>query len=995
LSAGTGVSLTGDNTAKSVTIGLNAATQSAQGALSSTDKTKLDGIATGAEVNQNTFGTVTAGGTSVASASKTGTLALSAGNGVTLTGDNVGKSVTIAVPNATQSVAGAMSSTDKTKLDGIATGAEVNQNTFGSVTAGGVTVASASKTGTLALTAGNAVTLTGDNTGKAVTIAVPNATQSVAGAMSAADKAKLDGTTAGAQLNQNAFSTVTAGGATIVADSPTDTLTITTGTGIAITGDATNDGLTIAVDATIETKTGAQAKADAVQTNLTNHIGTGGTAHAAVVSGGANGFMTGTDKSKLDGIATGAEVNQNAFSTVTAGSTTLAADSKTDTLTVSGGTGITVTGNATTDTMTIAVDSTIETTTGAQSKADAAQTAAQNWAKGYGLGDVAKNIASTDLNALDMTGFYLGNNLTNAPGGSTGYFFIINMKYSATFATQQAFRFGSGSTGAGGNYIRQMNAGTWSAWEAQANTDVVTTTTNGLMIAADKSKLDGVAAGATNYTHPATHPPSIIVQDASNRFTTDTEKATWNAKAPTTAVTTTTNGLMIAADKSKLDGIAAGAEVNQNTFATIAVSGQSNVVADSKTDTLTLAGGTNVTLTTDATNDKITIDLSSNVQQFPLTDASGKSVLYTGSLDDLKTPGFYYSGSSTTFKPLSAADGTGGLIGLVTVYQIATSAYLQIYTTTTNRTFQRYFNGTSWNGWVELADTDAVTTSANGLMIASDKSKLDGIATGAEVNQNTFSTITAGGVSVASASKTGTLAFTAGNAVTLTGDNTGKAVTIAVPNATQSVAGALSSTDKTKLDGIATGAEVNQNAFATVVAGGVSLVADAESDTLTVNAGAGVVITGTASSDSFTINADLAGSGVASTVARSDHNHDTTYVKKTGDTITGSLDVATALTQAGKPIATIAGGTSGIVYGMQYGSVSAVAGTGTKSVAVTFPIVFAATPVIFVQHWSLAGVFSNWYVYNGATNGFTLYHLGLSSVDLTGTSFRWFAVGQL
>ncbi|OZQ64072.1 hypothetical protein CA600_17710 [Paenibacillus sp. VTT E-133280] len=48
--------------------------------------------------------------------------------------------------------------------------------------------------------------------------------------------------------------------------------------------------------------------------------------------------------------------------------------------------------------------------------------------------------------------------------------------------------------------------------------------------AAEKTKLAGVATGATNYTHPATHPAAIIVQDASNRFVTDAEKTAWNAK---------------------------------------------------------------------------------------------------------------------------------------------------------------------------------------------------------------------------------------------------------------------------------------------------------------------------------------------------------------------------------------------------------------------------------------------------------------------------------
>ncbi|OBZ08592.1 hypothetical protein [Bacillus sp. FJAT-26390] len=50
---------------------------------------------------------------------------------------------------------------------------------------------------------------------------------------------------------------------------------------------------------------------------------------------------------------------------------------------------------------------------------------------------------------------------------------------------------------------------------------------------AEKTKLSGVAAGANNYVHPANHPASIITQDASNRFVTDTEKAAWNGKAVT------------------------------------------------------------------------------------------------------------------------------------------------------------------------------------------------------------------------------------------------------------------------------------------------------------------------------------------------------------------------------------------------------------------------------------------------------------------------------
>ena len=51
----------------------------------------------------------------------------------------------------------------------------------------------------------------------------------------------------------------------------------------------------------------------------------------------------------------------------------------------------------------------------------------------------------------------------------------------------------------------------------------------------------------------------------------------------------------------------AGGENNQNAFSNVAVSGQSTVAADSQTDTLNFAAGSNVTITTNATSDTVTI----------------------------------------------------------------------------------------------------------------------------------------------------------------------------------------------------------------------------------------------------------------------------------------------------------------------------------------------------------------------------------------------------
>lgn len=67
---------------------------------------------------------------------------------------------------------------------------------------------------------------------------------------------------------------------------------------------------------------------------------------------------------------------------------------------------------------------------------------------------------------------------------------------------------------------------------------------NGLMTKEDKSKLDGIQAQANKYEHPANHPASVIIQDASNRFVTDAEKNTWNGKANKTAATENALGLV-------------------------------------------------------------------------------------------------------------------------------------------------------------------------------------------------------------------------------------------------------------------------------------------------------------------------------------------------------------------------------------------------------------------------------------------------------------------
>ena len=238
------------------------------GIMTGADKTKLNSIASGAEVNQNAFSNVKIGSTTVAADGKTDTLELVAGSNVTITPDATNDKITIAATDTTYSeastsAAGLMSTSDKTKLNGIATGAEVNQNAFSNVKVGSTTVAADAKTDTLELVAGTNITLTPDTANDKITITATDTTYSDAvangdsGLMSGADKAKLNGIATGAEVNQNAFSNIKVGSTTVAADTKTDTVELVAGSNITITPDATNDKITIT--ATDTTYTAASA----------------------------------------------------------------------------------------------------------------------------------------------------------------------------------------------------------------------------------------------------------------------------------------------------------------------------------------------------------------------------------------------------------------------------------------------------------------------------------------------------------------------------------------------------------------------------------------------------------------------------------------------------------------------------------------------------------------------------------------------------------------
>lgn len=251
-----------------------------------------------------------------------------------------------------------------------------------------------------------------------------------------------------------------------------------------------------------EADTMAQDKADAaagtVQTNLTNHIGTGGTAHANAVANGAAGFITGADKAKLDGVA----ANANNYShPIGDGNQHVPATGTTNNGKVlkAGSTA----GSAAWGTVNFSEVGSKPTTLA-----------------GYGIADAAPSSHVTDKSNPHA--------VTAAQVGA-----YTKTESDTNFAPKS-------HVGAGGT----------------AHANAVSNGAAGFMTGADKAKLDGIAASANNYVHPTTsgnkHIPaggaanqflewsadgtavwstvaaSQVIEDASNRFVTDTEKATWN-----------------------------------------------------------------------------------------------------------------------------------------------------------------------------------------------------------------------------------------------------------------------------------------------------------------------------------------------------------------------------------------------------------------------------------------------------------------------------------
>jgi hypothetical protein len=118
-------------------------------------------------------------------------------------------------------------------------------------------------------------------------------------------------------------------------------------------------------------------------------------------------------------------------------------------------------------------------------------------------------------------------------------------------------------------------------------------------------------------------------------------------------------------------GSAGGGETNEYSFKTISVAGQSDVVADTTTDTLTLAAGSNMTITTDASTDTITFASSGGGGGgggsgiFAATgsiQATTGNIMISGSTSGLGFPALHISGSMSSSINSVLIEGSGSKV---------------------------------------------------------------------------------------------------------------------------------------------------------------------------------------------------------------------------------------------------------------------------------------------------------------------------------------------
>lgn len=288
-----------------------------------------------------------------------------------------------------------------------------------------------------------------------------------------------------------------------------------------------------------------------------------------------------------------------------AGESTIVADSNNDTLTVAAGTGVSLTTNASTDTLTItnsAPDQTVVLTagTGISTSGTYPNFTISNTDTGS-----AQNIFKNFAVAGQSTIVADSNNDTLTAVAGTGITLTTNATTDTLTITNSAPDQVVSITGAGTSVV----TGTYPNFTVTSADQYVGTVTSvavsagtGITVSGSPITTSGTITVTNNDRGSSQNIFKNIAVPGQPTIVASTNNDTFTIK-PGSGISATTlaNDITI----SNTDPGSA-----QAIFKNIAVSGQPTVVADSNNDTLTLVAGANITLTTNATTDSITIDAS-------------------------------------------------------------------------------------------------------------------------------------------------------------------------------------------------------------------------------------------------------------------------------------------------------------------------------------------------------------------------------------------------
>ncbi len=132
-------------------------------------------------------------------------------------------------------------------------------------------------------------------------------------------------------------------------------------------------------------------------------------------------------------------------------------------------------------------------------------------------------------------------------------------------------------------------------------------------------------------THALNADNQTITSGNGMNFTSGSGNVTVTLGTPGSITSTSTNSVTSTSHTHAITGFSLDNHTHSyapNAFSTIAVSGQSNVVADSTSDTLTFVAGNNISLTTDAGTDSLTIN-SANPSNYGVCSTASATVAKT------------------------------------------------------------------------------------------------------------------------------------------------------------------------------------------------------------------------------------------------------------------------------------------------------------------------------------------------------------------------------